>query len=229
VPRWSCALRPLHSPRVVFFELARFRAVGGASTGTQQQWKFELGGYYLERTHPEHLGFWYACRYDPGTRQVRRRSLKTTDFEEAKVKLAALVASAPRSAYRVGPPGPDQILSVAALKAYLDEHGSHIASEDAAERAVELFTDYLASISKIDAPVAFFTPAQQLELAKWCVEKHQHSAGYMERLFNVMRSAFNDACVTKIRLDAVGNRVETALMSHAPKIVWKREAIATEL
>jgi hypothetical protein len=129
VPRWSCALRPLHSPRVVFFELARFRAVGGASTGTQQQWRFELGGYYLERTHPEHLGFWYACRYDPGTRQVCRRSLKTTDFEESKVKLAALVASAPSSAYRVGPPGPDQILSVAALKAYLDERGSHIASE----------------------------------------------------------------------------------------------------
>ena len=68
---------------------------------------FELGGYYLERTHPEHLGFWYACRYDPGTRQVRRRSLKTRDFEEAKVKLAALVASAPSSANRVGPPGPD--------------------------------------------------------------------------------------------------------------------------
>lgn len=61
------------------------------------------------------------------------------------------------------------------------------------------------------------------------MEKHQHSAGYIERLFNVMRSAFNDACVTKIRLDAVGNKVETALMSHAPKIVWKREAIATEL
>ena len=61
---------------------------------------------------PEHLGFWYACRYDPGTRQVRRRSLKTTDFEEAKVRLAALVASAPSSANRVGPPGPDQILSV---------------------------------------------------------------------------------------------------------------------
>ena len=201
----------------------------GAATGAQQQRRFELGGYYLDRPHPEHLGFWYVCRYDPGTRQVRRRSLKTTDFEEAKVRLAALVASAPSSADRVGPPGPDQILSVAALKAYLDERGSHIASEDAAERAVELFTDYLASISKIDAPVAFWTPARQLELAKWCVEKHRHSAGYIERLFNVMRSAFNDACVTKIRLDAVGNEVETALMSHAPKIVWKREAIATEL
>ena len=201
----------------------------GASAGNQEQWRFELGGYYLERPHPEHLGFWYACRYDPGTRQVRRRSLKTTDFEEAKVRLAALVASAPGSANRVGPPGPEQILSVAALKAYLDERGSHIASEDAAERAVELFTDYLASIGKIDASVAFWTPARQLELAKWCAEKHRHSAGYIERLFNVMRSAFNDACVIKIRLDAVGNEVETALMSHAPKIVWKREAIATEL
>jgi hypothetical protein len=76
---------------------------------------------------------------------------------------------------------------------------------------------------------AFWTPARQLEFAKWCVEKHRHSAGYIERLFNVMRSAFNDAWVTKIRLDAVGNKVETALMSHAPKMGWKREAIATEL
>ena len=84
---------------------------------------FSSAATIFERPHPEHLGFWYACRYDPGTRQVRRRSLKTTDFEEAKVRLAALVASAPSSANRVGPPGPDQILSVAALKAYLDERG----------------------------------------------------------------------------------------------------------
>jgi hypothetical protein len=31
------------------------------------------------------------------------------------------------------------------------------------------------------------------------------------------------------QIDAVGNKIETALMSHAPKIVWKREAIATAL
>jgi hypothetical protein len=112
----------------------------------------------------------------PGTRQVRRRSNKITDLEEAKVKLAALVASAPSGANWGGQPGSDQILSVAAFKAYLDERASHIASGDAAERAVELFTDYLASIINIEAPVAFWTPARQLELAKWCVEKHGHSA-----------------------------------------------------
>jgi hypothetical protein len=87
-----------------------------AAKGPEQEHRFELGGYYLERTHPEHLGHWYACRYDSGTRQVRRRSLKTTDFEEAKVRLAALVASAPSSANRIGPPGPDQVLSVAASR-----------------------------------------------------------------------------------------------------------------
>jgi hypothetical protein len=37
----------------------------GASTGTQQQWRFELGGYYLERPHPEHLSFWYAADMTP--------------------------------------------------------------------------------------------------------------------------------------------------------------------
>jgi hypothetical protein len=200
-----------------------------ADASTQQESRFELGGYYLERTHPEHLGFWYACRYNTRTRQVRRRSLKTTDFEEAKVKLAALVASAPDSANQVGPPGPDQVLSVAALKAYLDERGPRIASQDVAERAVQLFMDYLASVGQIDATVAFWTPVQQLEFARWCVEKQKHSAGYIERLFNVMRSAFNNACVVSMRLDAVGSKVEAALMSHTPKIVWKREAIATEL
>jgi hypothetical protein len=36
-PAEGKALRPLHSPRVVFFELARFRAVGQkASLGTSQ-------------------------------------------------------------------------------------------------------------------------------------------------------------------------------------------------
>jgi integrase len=201
----------------------------GAASLTQHEPRFDVGGYYLERTHPEHLGFWYACKYEPRTRQVRRRSLKTTDFEEAKVKLAALVASAPDSAERRGPPGPHQILSVAALKAYLDDRGARIASSNVAERAVELFSDHLASINEIDAPVAFWTPAQQLEFAKWSVQRHGHSAGYLERLFNVMRAAFNEACVAKIRLDAVGNKVEAALMSHAPKVIWKRHAIAREL
>jgi hypothetical protein len=54
--------------------------------------------------------------------------------------------------------------------------------------------------------VSFWTPSQQLGFAKWCVAEHGHSAGYIEQLFNVMRSAFNAATEVKIRLDAVPRR-----------------------
>jgi integrase len=189
--------------------------------------RFEIGGFYLYNPHPERGGYWYACRLDARARVVRRRSLKTTDFEEAKIKLAALVAAAPKSS--LGAPSPNDVMTIAVLDAYLEDRGQHIASEEAAERAVQLFTEYLESIRRLDAEVAFWTPSRQLEFARWCVAKHHHSAGYIERLFNVARSAFNDACQVKIRLDAVGNKVEAALMSHAPKIVWKRDGIAKEL
>lgn len=190
--------------------------------------RFELGGYYLDRQHAERGGSWYACRYDARTGNVRRRSLGTTDFEQAKIKLAALVAAAPQASGR-SVPGPDDVLTTAVLEAYLDQRGPHIASEEQAERAIQLFTKYLQSIYRLDAMVSFWTPSQQLEFAKWCVAEYGHSAGYIERLFNVMRSAFNDACQVKIRLDAVGNKVEAAILSHAPKVVWKREKIAKEL
>jgi hypothetical protein len=44
-----------------------------------------------------------------------------------------------------------------------------------------------------------------------------------------MRSALHDASELEIRPDAIGDMVECALISTAPKIVWKREAIAKEL
>ena len=60
-------------------------------------------------------------------------------------------------------------------------------------------------------------------------DQRKQLAAYVERLFNVMRSAFNAACEVKIRIDAVGNNIEAAILSHAPKVVWKREKIAREL
>src|SRR5262249_58415216 len=107
-------------------------------------------------------------------------------------------------------------LTLAVLKAYMDGRGSAIASEQVADRAVVLFTQYLDHTKKLAASVAFWTPAQQLECARWLITTHGHSAGYIERLFNVMRSAFIDATQMKLRTDAVGNRVEAALMASAP-------------
>jgi integrase len=200
----------------------------GIPTAQQPPERFEIGGYYLSRQHVDRGGSWYACRYDARTGNVRRRSLGTTDFEQAKIKLATIVTAAPQTSSR-GVPNPDVVLTTAVLEAYLEDRGPHIASEEQAERAVQLFTEYLQSVGRVDAMVSFWTPSQQLEFAKWCVVEYGHSAGYIERLFNVMRSAFNAACEVKIRIDAVGNKVEAAMLSHAQNVVWKRDKIAKEL
>src|SRR5579864_693896 len=96
--------------------------------------RFQIGDYYLDQPHPEHRGIWYACRYDARTRTTRRRSLGTPDTAEAKIRLAALVAAAPKAASTGTPPDPGQVMTVAALKAYMDDHGSSIASEEQADR-----------------------------------------------------------------------------------------------
>lgn len=44
-----------------------------------------------------------------------------------------------------------------------------------------------------------------------------------------MRSAFIDATKMKIRIDAVGNQVEAALMLRAPEIVMREPRIVAEL
>lgn len=189
--------------------------------------RFQIGDCYLEQTHPGRGGAWYACRYDARTGQVSRRSLRERDFEQAKIKLAQLFAAAPKT--KDGAPGPDQVLTLAVLKSYMDGHGATIASEEAAERAVELFTLYLTHIKRIDVTVAFWTPAQQLECARWLHSEYDHAASYIARCFNVMRSAFIDATKVKIRIDAVGNQVEAALMARAPEIVMREPKIAAEL
>src|SRR5579871_5091468 len=100
--------------------------------------RFQIGDYYLDQPHPEHLGIFYACRYDAGTRTTRRRSLGTANEGEAKIRLAALVATAPKAAAAGAPADPSQVMTVAAFKAYMDTRGSSIASEEQADRAVVL-------------------------------------------------------------------------------------------
>jgi hypothetical protein len=58
---------------------------------------------------------------------------------------------------------------------------------------------------------------------------YSHAAGYIARLLDVMRSAFNDACQVRIRETPSGERIEAALMETAPAIVWRRENLAQEL
>jgi hypothetical protein len=190
---------------------------------------FEIGGFYLDRPHRDRGGFVYACLYDAGAGVVRRRSLGTTDWEEAKVELAALVLSAP--AIKDGDiPGPDQVMTMAALANYLDGHATTIRSLPDAERACELAKRYLTEhVKNPMAPVSFWTPSRQLEFCKWLRATFQHAPASIERRLDVVCAAFHEMTEVKIRKDPFGQDIETALMTHAPKFVYKRDRIAKEL
>ena len=191
--------------------------------------RFEIGGYYLDCPHPDRGGAWYACRYDSGAGVVRRKSLKCTDFEEAKIKLAALVLSAPANV-NTAIPGPDGILTVAALANYVDGHATTIRSEADAVRAAELAKEYLHDhVRQPMAPVSFWTPSRQLDFARYLNTRYAHSPASIERRLDVLHAAFAEMTQVKIRTDPFGQEVETALMTHAPKFVYKRARIAKEL
>lgn len=120
-------------------------------------------------------------------------------------------------------------MTAAVLRSYMEGHGSTIVTEGAAERARTLFTEFLAGKNIPEAAVSFWTPSQQLEFAKWSLEKYSHSAGNIARNFNVLRAAIIDATAIKLRPDGLGNEIEAALIASAPKIVMTQERIADEL
>ncbi len=190
---------------------------------------WEYGGFYLEVPHPDRGGVYYACRYDAGTRTVRRRSLRTTDDDEARKALVDLVAATPsRSADEC--PHPRDVLTVHVLEAYLNGHATTIASEAQAIRSVTVITDYLREGAKnLAASISFWTPSRQLDFAKFCHATFNHSAATIDRTLSVLGAAMNDAAEIKMRPDPLGGEVEGALVSHVPVIVYQRVRISKEL
>jgi hypothetical protein len=77
--------------------------------------------------------------------------------------------------------------------------------------------------------VSFWTPSRQLEFSKWLRDTFGHSPASIERRLDVVCAAFHEMTEVKLRLDPFGQTIETALMTHAPKFVYKRARIAKEL
>lgn len=119
-------------------------------------------------------------------------------------------------------------MTVAALANYLDGHATTIRSLSDAERACELAKQYLDSVNPM-APVSFWTPSRQLEFCQFLRNTFGHTPASIERRLDVICAAFNEMTEIKIRQDPFGQDIETALMTHAPKFVYKRGRIAKEL
>ncbi len=199
----------------------------GSDKRANTETRWSIGDYYLDCPHPGRGGAWYACRYDAGARTVRRKSLRTADFELAKKALVSLTAVAP---IRIeDAPHPQAVLTSAVISSYLKGRATQIRSEDYAVRVSTLVAQYLAVKGLSAAPVAAWTPSRQLDFGRWLNATHGHAASTIKRSFSVMGAAFADAARVKIRKDPLGREVEGSLISHAPSFLWTEEQLRKEL
>jgi hypothetical protein len=117
-------------------------------------------------------------------------------------------------------------MTVAALTNYLDGHATTIRSLADAERAEQYLNDHVKNPM---APISFWTPSRQLDFAKWMRTTFGHTPASIERRLDVICAAFHEMTEVKLRKYPFGQDVETALITYAPKFVYKRARIAKEL
>jgi hypothetical protein len=111
---------------------------------------FRIGRFFLDRRRNSPA--WCACWFDTESRQTRRSSLGTRDFQEAKVRLAEFVTKNET----LKDARPSEVLLEAILIRYWEEHAKEIASSEQARIALALWSDHLA-----ECTVAELTPQRQ--------------------------------------------------------------------
>lgn len=123
--------------------------------------EYQVGDYWLSQR--ENSRAWYRMWFDPDTRQTRRASLGTTDFQEAKQKLNEwfILNQRPQNA------AADRITLAQTLHTYWHDHGQHIASAESARISCQYWTEYFR-----DATIAEITPLRVQEgFHRWLTGK----------------------------------------------------------
>ena len=181
---------------------------------------FELAGYWIDRESGRPS--WYRYWYDSRTGRVRRRSLGVEDLEEAKIRLASLVASRPAPEQQHGSelPGPRQVLLVAVLDHYLEHRAKDLPSRGAAERACQLLVAWLFDVRGMPKTIKADALGLDLqeEFVRWCATQHGHSSKYISRVLSVISAALRYAADEQPVDDPDDGRRIVRLMSHAPKV-----------
>lgn len=176
--------------------------------------RFELAGQWLAQH--EASGRWFRNWYDERAGRVRRRSLGTVDFEEAKEKLAAIALNPAASA--ADPLAPDRVMLVAVLTHYLDN--KRIASEEQARIAADLLLEWLFQVKKVpkSVKVSAFRRDWQEEFAVWLASEKGHSSAYISRNLSVVSAAMKFGAAEQSVRDPDGNRKNVQLLSSVQQI-----------
>ena len=102
----------------------------------RQQREFQIGEYWLAKRAGSPA--WHRFWFDTTTRQTRRASLGTTDFDEAKEILTDWFVGN-RQLKNVQA---SEILLAEVLQRYWEEHGKNLASSDSIQKASAYWLDF---------------------------------------------------------------------------------------
>lgn len=171
---------------------------------------FRLGKYWIGTVpgSPNKYRFWYDAR----TGEVRRRTLKTPDFEDAKVALAAVVVSEGSGK----PEQPESVMIATVMERYYSEHSDQTRSRTAARQAGGRLLDLLGS----DATVGDFRIGKQRLYMKTMLDE-RYAIQTVARLMSCIKAAFSHAT----REDDEGNM----LLIRAPRVIYSLKAVAAEM
>jgi integrase len=183
---------------------------------------FEFGGMWIGRVSgSEQL---YRFWYDNRNGEVRRRSLKTKNIEEAKKRLAETVVNdAPTEA-----DDPEKVPLVFVLTHSLEGHADSRPSAHVAKRACELVMQFLErQCGFVDnVNTLQFSIIYQVEFAKWCAKEFLHSHAYVSRILSVVAAACRYAAKTKLIKSASGELRQARLLRYVPEISYNTKWVA---
>lgn len=150
--------------------------------GQYDKRNFQLGDYYLTRRGNSPA--WCRTWFDPNTRQTKRASLGTTDFEQAKQILTDWFI-----ANRSVENQPSTITPLAEVIArYWEQHAQYIASAERTNISLNYWLDFFEDRAVADlAPIGI-----QEEFHSWLLAKGM-KASSVSRVLSAGRAAINRA------------------------------------
>lgn len=147
----------------------------------EQERPGQIGEYWLSKRRGSDQ--WCRTWYDAPTRQTRRESLGTADFQEGKLKLWEWYAKFGR----IGQQQPQDAPLAMVLVRYWQRHACTLPSAEFAKIALRYWSDFWG-----EATVAELTPARQREFIGGLALAGK-SSGYIKRILTVGKAALNHA------------------------------------
>jgi len=143
----------------------------------------QIGDYWLSKRPGSQQ--WCRTWYDGDTRQVRRASLGTSDFQAAQIALAEWVVKHAK----LGKQAPQEMALATVLVRYWHRHGSALPSKEVTEIALAYWSEFFDS-----AVVSEVTKPRQREFMGWLKGRERPlSDGYIKRIMGVGKAALNSA------------------------------------